>query len=381
MKIAAIKAWPLAGHLKNPTWTAHESLQTRYAVLVEVKTADGPTGYGIINQGPVADVVRWVEYCAEHIQGMDALGHVVVWEKLFRLTSPRPGVIGDKDNPPPVPRPQRTAFMAAMGGIDIALWDIKGKAADKPVWALLGGSPGPLKAYVTSGYYQPGAPAEACAPEFAEHVANGFKAVKLKAGAGTLDFEVARLKAVRETIGPDIELMMDLNAAYTIEEGIAAAHAFAPYDVVWLEEPLHWYCQPADFVRLAEQSPIPLAHGERELHRFTTRDFIASGGICFVQFDATRAAGFTEALRTSEFAAQNGVLIAPHTVPAIHGHMVAAFPEWGYCVESLSGPHSDPIGSYLWAETPRIENGTLTLSDRPGFGLEVDWDFVKAHPA
>ena len=381
MKIAEIKAWPLACHLSKPTWTAHESLQTRYAVLVEVKTDDGIAGYGIVNQGPVADVARWVETCAAQIRGMDASGHAVVWDKLFRLTSPRPGAIGNKDVPPPVPRPQRTAFMAAMAGIDIALWDIKGKAAGKPVWALLGGSDAPLKAYVTSGYYQPGKPAEACAPEFGEHVANGYRAVKLKAGAEHLDFEVARLKAVREVIGPDVELMMDLNAAYTLEEGIRAAHAFAEFDVVWLEEPLHWYYQPQDFARLAAHSPIPLAHGERELHRFTTRDFIEHGGIRFVQFDATRAAGFTEALRVAEFAAQKGVLIAPHTVPAIHGHLVAAFPESGYCVESLSGPHSDPIGSYLWADAPKVRDGALKLTDKPGFGLEVDWDFVKGHPA
>src|SRR3546814_5635760 len=90
---------------------------------------------------------------------------------------------------------------------------------------------------------------------------------------------------------------LPIYAPYTVEQCIRFAHLVAPYDVTWLEEPLHWYLQPADFVRLAAASPIPLAHCEREWHRYTVRAYIDSGAIRYVQFDSTRHAGFTESLR------------------------------------------------------------------------------------
>ena len=102
-----------------------------------------------------------------------------------------------------------------------------------------------------------------------------------------------RIKATREAIGNAL-LMLDMNAPYNVQECITFARAVEPYNIFWLEEPLHWYLQPADYVRLAAAVTIPLAHGEREWHRFTVRDFITSGAIRFVQFDATRHAGFTE---------------------------------------------------------------------------------------
>ena len=96
--------------------------------------------------------------------------------------------------------------------------------------------------------------------------------------------------------------MLDMNAAYDLPACIEFARVVAPYNIFWLEEPLHWYLQPADFALLAKATPIPLAHGEREWTRFTTRDFMTLGGIRFVQFDATRYAGFTEALRVAHMA-------------------------------------------------------------------------------
>ena len=144
--------------------------------------------------------------------------------------------------------------------------------------------------------------------------------------------------------------MLDMNAPYDIDECIAFARAVEPSNIFWLEEPLHWYLQPADFVRLAQATPIPLAHGERELTRFTVRDFIANGAIRYVQFDSTRYAGFTEALRVAQLAEQHGVMIAPHTVPELHGHLVTAFPRCGFAVESHGNAQRDPVSHGLYRE-------------------------------
>ena len=169
---------------------------------------------------------------------------------------------------------------------------------------------------------------------------------------------------MRAAIGEAPDLMLDMNAPYDLPDCIEFAHRVEPHRVFWLEEPLHWYLQPADFARLAAATPIPLAHGERELTRFTVRDFIVDGGIRYVQFDATRAAGFTEALRVAALAEPHGVIVAPHTAPEIHGHLVLALPRCAYGVESHGGPDTDPLAHGLFHEHPELRDG-FHIGDGP----------------
>jgi D-galactarolactone cycloisomerase len=277
---------------------------------------------------------------------------------------------------------RRGLMLGAIGGIDMALWDIQGKAAGMPVFRLLGAPNRPVFTYATGGYYVDGEKLTACADELAGFVRKGFRAVKLKTGASGIRDEVARIKATRTAIGGDIRLMLDMNAAYDLPACIEFARAVEPYDIAWLEEPLHWYLQPADFVRLAGATPIPLAHGEREITRFTARDFIASGAIRYVQFDATRYAGFTEAVRVAHLADQHGVMISPHHAPELHCHLVAAFPRMGFAVESHGAPEDrDPIWMGLYQDRAQIRDSHVHMSEKPGFGFEIDWNFVKKHRA
>jgi len=381
-RIASVKAHAVSAKLRHPLWTAHEQLHSSSVVLVEVRTDDGLTGIGQIHGAPLKDICVWVERLGEVARGMDAMAHIAVWEKLFSLTSPRATGMGGRDGlPPPLPRGDRPQIMAAIGGIDIALWDIKGKAADVPVWQLLGGERKPLFTYATGGYYELDAPLTACADELAGFVKNGYRAVKLKTAGLSIAQEVERIRATRAAIGKDVLLMLDMNAAYDLEDCMAFARAVEPYDIYWLEEPLHWYLQPADFVRLAQATPIPLAHGEREMTRFTARDFITSGALGFMQFDATRFAGFTESLRVSQLAEQHGVRVAPHLVPEIHAHLVAAFPRLGFGVESHGGPERDPLWFELFTERAQVRDGHVHMNDLPGFGFEIDWKTVKKYAA
>jgi D-galactarolactone cycloisomerase len=381
LKIAAVKAHPLSIARLQPSWTAHEVTTDASLILVEVQTDAGLIGYGEIQSGPLPQVCRFIEQFGEIICGMDALAHLDVWEKLFALTSPRPGGIGGRDGlPPPLPRGQRPQIMAAIGGIDIALWDIKGKAADMPVYRLLGGSRRELFTYATGGYYVEGAALTACAEELGSYVAAGYHAVKLKTGGMSMHDELTRIRATREAIG-DAMLMLDMNAPYDVQDCITFAQAVEPYDIFWLEEPLHWYLQPPDYVRLAQAIPIPLAHGEREWTRFTIRDFITSGAIRFVQFDATRYAGFTEALRIAHLAEQHRVVIAPHTAPHIHGHIVSAFGTSAFGVESHGDPERHPIQHGMYTDGPEVHDGMVYLNERPGLGVDIDWAFVNKHRA
>jgi len=378
MKITEIKTHPLKVALQQPSWTAHEIGRDATLTVFEVRTDEGLVGYGEVQGGPQKTICALADTFGEVIKGMDPLGHVDIWERLFSTLSPRPGWLGGWDGlPSPLPRAQRPQAMAAIGGIDIALWDIKGKAAGMPVHKLLGSARNSVFTYATGGYYIEGAPLKSVGDEVAAYVANGYRAVKIKTGALSLEDELIRIRATRDAIGPDVLLMLDMNAPYGVEDCIQFAHAVAPYDILWLEEPLHWHLQPADYVRLANASPIPLAHGEREWTRFTVRDFIDSGALKYVQFDSTRHAGFTESLRIAHLAEQQGVLIAPHTAPQVHGHLVSAFGDAAFGAESHSGHDRHPIQHQLYASGAEVRDGMVHLSDKPGFGADINWDYVE----
>ncbi len=379
MKITAVRAHALSIPLDHALWTAQEALKDSSLILVEVE-AGGMTGYGIIHGSPLKAIAEWVTRLGEVIRGEDALAHEIIWDRLFSLTVPRPRAMFGADGlVPPVPRSARQQVMAAIGGIDIALWDLKGKAAGMPVYKLLGGEARPVFTYSTGGYYPRDATINGAAEEMAAFVAKGYRAVKLKTGGFSVEDEIKRVAAVRDAIGRDTLLMLDMNAAYGLNDCIRYARGVEPYDITWLEEPLHWYLQPADYVRLARETRIPLSHGEREIHRFTVRDFIECGAIRYLQFDSTRAAGFTESIRVAQLAEQHGVFVVPHHSPEIHAHLVVAMPQVGYCVESHGSDVRDPLPHQIFRDRVTFRDGYIHLGDKPGFGLEIDWQAVERH--
>lgn len=381
-RLSQVRAHPLSVALAEPLFTAHECHTHAHLIVVEVRTDDGLVGTGEVHAGPMPVVCEWIERLGALLEGHDALDTTGAWERLVALTSPRAGgMFADDGLPRPIARQARGAVMAAIGGIDLALWDIRGKAAAMPVWRLLGGNDEPIPSYATGGFYRKGAPLSACAHELAGFVEAGYRAVKLKTGGLTLSEEVVRVRETRAAIGPDVPLMLDMNAAYDLPACIAFARAVEPFDIYWLEEPLHWYLTPADFARLARATPIPLGHGERELTRHAVRDFIIEGGIRYVQFDATRAGGLTEALRIAHLAEQHSVSVAPHLAPEIHAHLVAAFRHTAYGVETMGGADRNPLSWGLYGERLRLVEGRVRPPSGPGFGAEVDWSFVERHRA
>ena len=378
MNIVSVKTHPASIPLEVARVTAHEPMRAASVILVEVRTDQGVVGYGQIHGAPIAEICQWVTRFGEIVHGMDALAHREIWEKLFALTRPRPGgIVGSAGLPAPLPRGARPQIMAAIAGIDIALWDIKGKAAGLPVYRLLGGVNRPVMAYAAGGYYRDDGKPDRCAEEVASFVAKGYRAVKIKVGAQRLSDDVERVRLAREAIGNETLLLLDCTAAYGLEDAIAFARAVEPHGAFWLEEPLHWHLQPADFQRLAAATPIPLAHCERDLHRFSVRDFVTCGAVRYLQFDSTRHAGFTESLRIATLAEHFGVRIAPHQVPELHAHLCAAYPAVSFAVESNGAP--DPLWSGMYSRRAEIRDGHVHLDNSPGFGVEFYWQFIERH--
>jgi L-alanine-DL-glutamate epimerase-like enolase superfamily enzyme len=164
--------------------------------------------------------------------------------------------------------------------------------------------------------------------------------------------------------------MLDANVAYDVPTAIAAARAFEPYDIAWLEEPVQWYDPVFGLAQVAAATTIPIASGESELHRWGCRDLIQHGGIRVMQFDATRAGGVTEWLRVAATGAGHGILMAPHHDPQVHGHLLGAVPN-GHIQEVFPNPLRDPLWADLFEGQPEIRGGVLHLPDRPGFGFAL----------
>ena len=258
------------------------------------------------------------------------------------------------------------------------MWDLKGKILKLPIWRLLGGTKSTVFAYATGGYYEESDTAESLHDEMASYVADGFKAVKIKVGMVSIENDVKRVREAREALGKDCLLMLDANCAYTLEDATRAIRAFEPYDIFWFEEPLHWYDSVRGLGRLATRTTVPIASGESEVSSWACRDLVDLGGVRVMQFDSTRAGGITEWLRIATYCQAHGVMVSPHHDPQIHGHVAGAAPN---ClgVETFSRADRDPIWEGLFDRRPVLKNGMLHLSDDPGFGVEINWDFVKHH--
>lgn len=281
---------------------------------------------------------------------------------------------------PPHLGPPRAPLLDVARAVHRRLRAGQGKALGQPVYRLLGGSRTRLPAYATGGYYQEGKGIDDLVKEVGAYVEGwGFKGVKLKVGGVPIPEDVARLKAVRAAF-PDLDIMIDANSAYDVQTAVAAARAFEPIGIRWLEEPVHWYDPVFGLGRVSAATSIPTASGESELHRWGCRDLVDHAGIQIVQFDCTRAGGLTEGLKVAAYAASKGVWFAPHHDPQIHGHLVAAIPN-GLILEAFPNKERDPLWDELFEEKPEIVDGHLTLSDRPGWGVSLNRKTLERYRA
>ena len=275
---------------------------------------------------------------------------------------------------------RRGITVAAIGGIDMALWDILGKSLNAPVWRLLGGrKAASMPAYASGGW----AGADKIGEQLMGYVERGgFKAVKMRVGVmdGDVAGSVRRVKAARAALGDDIGLMCDAHGTFSVPEAKRFCRMVEDCNLEWFEEPV-----TADdkrgYAEVRAATAIPIAAGESEFTRHDFRDLIDARAVDVLQPDLAICGGITEAMRIAALASAYNLKLAPHLwtgAPAFAAglHVAAAAPA-GFIVEYSLG--ANPLLHDLVDEKFPVKDGMVEIPDRPGLGLTINADFVRRH--
>ena len=348
--------------------------------LIEIETDTGLLGLGeakaaVGNLGNYAALVTLIrEEIAPALIGRDPRDITAIWEQLYNGSRAH-YALREGRTFPTVGR--RGITMSAISGVDIALWDLLGRSLGQPVWRLLGGQcRDRVPAYASGGW----APVGGIGKQLMQYVERGHRAVKMRVGLQdrSVDDSAARVREVRETVGPDVGLMVDAHGTWGVREAQRFARKVEDCDLAWLEEPV----SPENIAGQAEvraATDIPIASGESEQTRFAFRDLIAAGAVDICQPDVAIAGGITETLRIAALAGAHGLTVAPHlwggaVLFAAGLHVCVATP----CatVVEFSRGHN-PLLNELTEDGFELVDGHVLAPSAPGLGLTLRRDFVR----
>jgi L-alanine-DL-glutamate epimerase-like enolase superfamily enzyme len=252
----------------------------------------------------------------------------------------------------------------ALSAFDMALWDLKARRANLPLWRLLGGYDPRVPCY--AGGIDLDLPLEDLLRQTDGNLAKGFRAIKMKVGRKNLFEDVERVAAMRQHLGQAFPLMVDANMKWGVDEAIRAARALQPFDLTWLEEPTI-PDDPAGHARIVREGGLPIAAGENLRTLWEFKLYIAGGGVTYPEPDVTNCGGVTPFMKIAHLAEAFNLPVTSHGAHDVTVHLLAACPNRSY-LEA----HGFGLERYI-AEPLRIENGAAIAPERPGHGIEFDW--------
>ncbi len=345
-------------------WNAQQRWRTKNVVLVFVESSDGHIGVGeawTAGASPDALITTIEQDLAPQLVGKDPFLLRRFWEDARRSTdlSSRRGIT-----------------LAALSGVDTALWDLLGKATGTPLFKLLGGAREAVPCYASAGLYGRDKGLAELRDEMSGYVAQGFTAVKMKVGGVALAEDVERVSAVRDAVGAQVKLMIDANYMLNVPDALRLAHALAPFGVYWLEAPV----PPGDVAGLAvvnRRSPIPVCGNETEFGLAGFRRLIDARAVEYVQPDIAVCGGVSETCRIASVAAASDLPVTLHASStavlfAASLHVAAAIP-------NLESVEYHMLHQWLFDRMPAntfkpSADGLLAPPPGPGIGIELHPD-------
>lgn len=349
--------------------------KTRGSCIVEIETTDGIIGWGEC-YGPSQVARAYIDtQLAPRVIGRDPFDVEVIWEDLYNRIKDYGG---------------KGMVTSAMSGIDIALWDIVGKACGKPIHKLIGGAfRTQVTAYATGLYFiDMNRLIEEAVEEAQAFASEGFKAIKMKIGLGDPRLDIARVEAVRKSVGDDMRLMVDANHCFTVPQAIRIGRELERLNVEWFEEPI----SPEDldgYIEVTRALDMAVAGGENEFTRWGFRDIVVRKAMDIVQPDVCAAGGITECKKIATLASAHGVECVPHAWGSAIGlaatlHFLAALPDQPPSFRPMPPllefeQCENPFRDHL-ATSPIVQKGgVVDIPQGAGLGIDVDRSVLERY--
>ena len=369
MEITNVEVITVGERLETPLRWGAMSITYKGATLVEIRTDENITGIGEAGFSCVYSpwITLHINQLTPLLVGQDPFNLEKIWQEMFDATH----LWG-----------RRGMETYAISGIELALWDIIGKACKKPVYQILGGYKNRVRAYAAPSLKKPDEVEKECM----DFITQGFTAVKLRVGLG-LDQDLELVRRVRETVGSDVELIVDGNMAYTHTQAVKIAAKFDRYNITFFEEPVKARSKEEyvrENIRLKKKIDIPLSGGECFFTRYEFGELLSKQAVDIVQPDATAVGGILEAKTIGKMADTWGIDCIPHiacssvTAYGLSANLqvICSLPN-SPLVEY--DPYETSIRSELVRENIAVENGFVSVPDRPGLGLELDKRAAKKY--
>jgi D-arabinonate dehydratase len=355
MKICRVGALAISIPLRAAVSDAVRYITHRDHLIVRISTGDGQEGSGFtLGYDSSKAMVSLVETIYRPIlEGADAFESEHLWAEMYRSS---------------IQAGRRGAALRAMSAIDIALWDLRGKVTGLPVMQLIGVNSTKLRCYATGGYYREGQTIDGLIREMQGYIDQGFSAVKLKVGKLGAREDAQRLRAVRQALGDEVEILLDANGGWPdAPTAISAMRRLEEYRPYWIEEPVR-ADNLAAMARIAEALEVPVATGELESTRWAFAELLERKAADILQPDATVVGGVGEWLKVAHMAAAFDVPVAPHYNWDIHTQLLATIPN-GLFIEYFVRGSDVKVFDEVLANPICPRQGYIRPRTEPGFGL------------
>ena len=355
MKVSAVETQPVVVRLDQPIGSALGQIAKFGCILVTVRTDDGITGENLIftlNDRRTTVLRQMVDELADVAVGQDA-GHIAgFWARAWKDIN----FLGHKGVP-----------VAGISAIDGALWDILGKVAGLPLYRVLGGAQDRVPAYHSGGLWLSRSIDE-LTEEAQGFVAEGFRAMKMRLGLPDPADDIARVKAVRDAIGPDIKLMADANQGLTEAQAIRLGRRLEPFNLTWFEEPLPAWDLDG-LARVSAALDTPIASGETEYTRYGFRRMLELRSADILMPDLQRVGGVSEFMRVGHMAESHDIAVSSHLFPETSLQVLGALSNATF-LEYM------PWFSPLYNEALEFRDGCAVVPERPGWGFTFNRDYI-----